>query len=56
MSDNLIGSNKLSGKKITDSLGFDDMYIKAGINWVLNQTKVVGVDIHNYLMISSLMN
>ena len=37
MSDNLIDS-------FTGSLGFDDMYIKAGINWDLNQTKIVGVD------------
>jgi len=44
MSDNLIGSNKSSGKKIIGSLGFDDMYIKVGINWDLNQTKITGVD------------
>ena len=44
MSDNLIGSNKSSGKNITGSLGFDDMYMKAGINWDLTQTKIVGFD------------
>ena len=44
MSDNLIGSNKSSGKTIIGSLGFDDMYIKVGINWDLNQTKITGVD------------
>ena len=33
MSNNLIGSNKSSGKKITGSPGFDDMYTKTGINW-----------------------
>ena len=32
MSNNLIGSNKSSGKKITGSPGFDDMYTKTGIN------------------------
>ena len=37
MSDNLIGSNNSSGKKITDSPGVDDMYIKQGINQDLNQ-------------------
>ena len=30
--------------KITGYLGFNDMYIKAGINWGLNQTKIVDVD------------
>ena len=41
---NLIGSNKSRVKKIKGALGFDDMYIKQGINWDLNQTKIVGVD------------
>ena len=31
-------------KKIKGAPGFDDMYIKQGINWDLNQTKIVGVD------------
>ena len=31
-------------KKIKGALGFDNMYIKQGINWDLNQTKIVGVD------------
>ena len=44
MSNNLIGSNKSSGKTITGSLGFDDVYIKVGINWDLNQTKMVDVN------------
>ena len=44
MSDNLIGSNKSSGNKITGSLGFDDMYTKACINWDSNPNKIVGVD------------
>ena len=26
------------------SLGFDDMYIKAGIGWNLNQTNIIGMD------------
>ena len=26
------------------SLGFDDMYIKAGIGWNINQTNIVGMD------------
>ena len=44
MSGNLIGSIKPRVKKIKGALGFDDMYIKQGINWDLNQTKIVGVD------------
>ena len=31
-------------KNITRSLGFDDMYIKVGINLDFNHTKFVGVD------------
>ena len=26
------------------SLGFDDMYIKAGIGWDINQSKIIGMD------------
>ena len=40
MNDNLIGSNKSNVKK-TGLPGLDYMYIKAGINWVLNQIKIV---------------
>ena len=31
-------------KKSLVPLVLDDMYIKQGINWGLNQTKIVGVD------------
>ena len=44
ISGNLIGSNKLRIKKIKGALSFDDMYIKQGINWDLNHTKILGVD------------
>ena len=54
MSNNLIGSNKSSGKTITDSLGFDDTYIKVGINLDLNQTKMIGVNPQlSYVVISN---
>ena len=55
MRGNLIGSNKSRVKKIKCALGFDDMYIKQGINWDLSQTKLLML-IHNYLMMSSQMN
>ena len=41
---NLIGSIKPRVKKIKGTLGFDDMYIKQGINWDLHQSKILGVD------------
>ena len=44
MRDNRTGSNMSSGKNNYDALDFDDVYIKSGINWDLNQTKIVGVD------------
>ena len=42
--DNLISSNTSSGKQLYCALGFYYMYIKASINWDLNQTTIVGVD------------
>ena len=30
--------------EVYGSLSFDDMYIKAGIGWNLNQTNIVGMD------------
>ena len=30
--------------EVYGSLGFDDMYIKAGIGWNINQTNIVGMD------------
>ena len=44
MRDNRTGSNMSSGKNNYDALVFDDVYIKSGINWDLNQTEIVGVD------------
>ena len=29
--------------EVYGSLGFDDMYIKAGIGWNINQTNIVGI-------------
>ena len=42
MSEKLIYADDVM--EVYGSLGFDDMYIKAGIGWNINQTNTVGMD------------